>query len=555
MKKELDNIYTWEIPASWAYAKLEDLGKGENAIVDGPFGSNLKVSDYIDDPVNGVPVLTTKNLEGQYSEGTVRYISQEKYNELRRSSVNPGDILVAKIGSVGKTGIYPQGFKTAIIPANLLKFTSTDKIAFNYLYLYLNYFEFQKFINKISTATAQPAFNLTKFRKLPIPIPPTNEQKRIVAKIEELFSELDKGIESLKTAREQLKVYRQAVLKYAFEGKLTTEWREQNKDKLETADQLLERIEKEREAYYHMQLREWKASIVTWETDGKEGKKPSQPKLPDKIVLIREEDLQQLPELPQEWMWIKLSNISKNIQIGPFGSLLHQHDYVVGGWPLVNPSHIKNQQIYPDNNLTVTTEKLKELTNYRLQEGDIIMGRRGEMGRCAVVTSKESGWLCGTGSLFVRLLDSYSPWFYCQTLSSQRAREYLSSSSIGTTMQNLNQKILYEMPVPVCSVEEQIEIMREVERQFSVIDGLEETIEEELQKSDALRQSILKKAFSGKLVAQDPNDEPASVLLERIRAEKEAQSGKKKPKQEQGADSILELAAIQTGAVQTCFWP
>ncbi len=102
-------------------------------------------------------------------------------------------------------------------------------------------------------------------------------------------------------------------------------------------------------------------------------------------------------------------------------------------------------------------------------------------------------------------------------------------------MQNLNQRILYEMPVPVCSIGEQIEIIQEIQKQFSVTEQFEQTIDTELQKSEALRQSILKKAFSGQLVPQDPADEPASVLLERIRAEKIGQSLKKKPKEKKRA--------------------
>lgn len=115
-------------------------------------------------------------------------------------------------------------------------------------------------------------------KKCHFPLPPVNEQKRIVAKIEELFSELDSGIAALKTAREKLKLYRQAVLKHAFEGKLTAQWREENKDKLETPEQLLARIQKEREARYQQQLEEWKAAVKVWEENGKEGKKPGKPK-------------------------------------------------------------------------------------------------------------------------------------------------------------------------------------------------------------------------------------------------------------------------------------
>lgn len=122
-----------------------------------------------------------------------------------------------------------------------------------------------------------------------IPLPPFNEQHRIVAKLEELFSELDKGVESLKTAQAQLKVYRQALLKHAFEGKLTEAWRAENQDKLETADALLKRIQQERAARYQQQL-------ADWQVNG--GNKPKAPK---SLPPLTKEELAELPELPAGW--------------------------------------------------------------------------------------------------------------------------------------------------------------------------------------------------------------------------------------------------------------
>ena len=206
------------LPIGWDLKTLNDIAVDENGIVDGPFGSNLKVSDYVDDAENGVPVLTTKNLSGNYSKDTVRYVTQEKYDTLKRSTVYPGDILVAKIGSIGKCGIYPVTQKKALIPANLLKITLRANYDRKFVFYYIQSSSFQKLIKSISTATAQPAFNVTKFRKLPIPVPPLEEQRRIVARIEELFSELDAAVATLERTKEQLAVYRQAVLKEAFAG-------------------------------------------------------------------------------------------------------------------------------------------------------------------------------------------------------------------------------------------------------------------------------------------------------------------------------------------------
>ena len=358
-------------------------------------------------------------------------------------------------------------------------------------------------------------------KKSKIPLAPHNEQRRIVAKIEQLFSEIDKGIESLKTVRAKLDVYRQAVLKHAFEGKLTARWREENIGKLETPEQLLARIKQEREARYEQQLTEWKAAVETWDVEGRSGKKPSKPKKLVHSHPLAAEDVLALPKLSDYWSWFLLSSIASNIQIGPFGSLLHKADYIVGGTPLVNPSHIRFQRIEPDQTLTVSADKLHQLGKYVMHENDIVIGRRGEMGRCAVVTAGEAGWLCGTGSLFVRLLSSMNPHFYSWVLGSQRVKHFLAASSIGTTMQNLNESILHSVPVPVCSRQEQDEVFREVKRQYSTLDHIEAALDSEITKSAALRQSILKQAFSGQLVAQDPNDEPASVLLDRISGERE----------------------------------
>lgn len=172
-----------------------------------------------------------------------------------------------------------------------------------------------------------------------IPVPTIAEQKRIVARIEELFSQLDSGVETLKTVKRQLEVYRQAVLKEAFDISSCT-----NK--------------------------------------------------------------------------VKISTIVNDIRIGPFGTMLHKSDYVVGGTPVINPQNIKNGCIVPSPAISVSAAKLQELSSYLMKENDIVMGRRGEMGRVAAVTSKENGWVCGTGSIMFRLKPEFDAVFYSQILSS-----------------------------------------------------------------------------------------------------------------------------------------
>lgn len=143
----------------------------------------------------------------------------------------------------------------------------------------------------------------------------------------------------------------------------------------------------------------------------------------------------------KRWPVKKLSEVSF-VKIGPFGSLLHREDYIANGIPLVNPTHIVNKKICPDFNFTISDKKREELRQYLLKEGDIILARRGEIGRCGLITQKEDGYLCGTGSLFVRPQKDLNPIYLVYLISSQSMRKNLENSSVGVTMKNLNAGIV-----------------------------------------------------------------------------------------------------------------
>ena len=254
--------------------------------------------------------------------------------------------------------------------------------------------------------------------KKELDVPDIDEQKRVVAKIEELFSELDNGVETLKKTKQQLAVYRQAVLKEAF-------------------------------------------------------------------------------DIPTDT--VEISSIVEDIRIGPFGTALHKEDYINGGIPVINPQHIKQNSIFPSAKTTVSATKANELASYRLKANDIVMGRRGEMGRTAAITEKEEGWICGTGSIRFRLKSEYDAEFYAQILSSLSVVHYLEENATGTTMKNLNEEIVKHIPVPKITRQQQIDINRTLEATLSVCDSIEKTVDTTLQQAEAMRQSILKKAFEGEL--------------------------------------------------------
>jgi type I restriction enzyme S subunit len=318
-----------------------------------------------------------------------------------------------------------------------------------------------------------------------------------------------------------LKRYRASVLKAAVEGRLVpTEAelaRAEGRD-YEPASALLERILAERRRRWEeAELAKMKAK----------GKPPKDDKWKAKYKEPAEPDSSNLPDLPEGWCWASCAQILLRLQTGPFGSSLHKSDYVTGGTPIINPQHLQGYGIRPSERVAVAPDTVARLSAFRLEAGDIVLGRRGEMGRCALVEIREDGWLLGTGSLALKPVEAVDGRFFAWVLRSPRTVRTLEGESVGTTMTNLNQEILYGLPVPLPPTVEQVRIVQEIERHFSVIESLERSGVTQQAKCGRVRQAILKWAFEGKLVDQDVADEPATVLLKRIKAEREAAAGKK----------------------------
>ena len=196
----------------------------------------------------------------------------------------------------------------------------------------------------------------------------------------------------------------------------------------------------------------------------------------------------------KKWSKLELKNYAK-VRIGPFGSLLHREDYVQNGVPLVNPSHIVEGKISIDPELTISKSKMKELSAYVMHEGDVVLGRRGEIGRCAVVTKKEDGYLCGTGSIFIRPTAELNPIFLYNIISSTSMRKVLENSAKGITMKNLNSGIIENLKIPVPSIELQTQFAQIVEK----TEALKTQYQQSLQELENLYGSLSQKALRGEL--------------------------------------------------------
>lgn len=199
---------------------------------------------------------------------------------------------------------------------------------------------------------------------------------------------------------------------------------------------------------------------------------------------------------PMGWKRNLIQETDSLVQIGPFGSLLHKHDYISAGIPLINPKHISNGKIIADTNETVTPEKAKQLKSYELKVGDVVMGRRGEMGRCAVVESKNATMLCGTGSLFIRPnRDIITPLYLSKLLSSQSMKSHIEKIAWGITMPNLNRTKVESLAVPTPPLS--------IQRRFTaIVESIEKQkarLQAHLSELDTLFASLQQRAFNGEL--------------------------------------------------------
>lgn len=216
---------------------------------------------------------------------------------------------------------------------------------------------------------------------------------------------------------------------------------------------------------------------------------------------------------------VPLENLVDLIKIGPFGSSLHESDYIENGIPLVNPKHIVQQHIVPQSKISISDEKAEELSSYKLKENDIVLGRRGEMGRCAPISNREENWICGTGSMIIRLKKEYDAKLYSLILGSQATVTYLENSAVGSTLKNLNEKIVRKIPVPQFSSEEQHEIVRLIDDLLARERSAQQATEQALASIDLMKKSILARAFRGELGTNKASEESALELLRQVLAE------------------------------------
>lgn len=497
----------YEMPKGWVWARLEDISL---VITKGSTPTTYGYSYQQE----GIKFIKTENFDASGKIKNINdYISEEANKYLSRSILQEYDVLFSIAGTIGRVGIINHN----VLPANTNQALAIIRCSWNFInHQYLFYFLKSPFIQDIAlksvVGVGRANVSLTSLGGFLIPLPPLPEQHRIVAKIEELFTELDAGVELLKKLKAKLKRYRQAVLKAAVEGNLTKEWREAKQGELEPASMLLERILKQRrEKWEAEQLEKMKA----------QGKTPKDDSWKLKYKEPLAPDTSDLPELPDEWCWVTLISLCTAI-----GDVDHKMPKAQEqGIPYISTrDFLPNGNINFEDAKKISTEDFEKLCRKIYPNwGDILLSRYGTVGEVRLINNN------------LKFQASYSiaiikPVFYevnkfiAMCLQSDTVQNQIKKYIRGVAQPDLGLAHIKELILPFPSSLEQDEIISEMNRHISVIEQLEKTIDSNLKRAEKLRQSILKQAFEGKLVPQDPKDEPAEKLLERIKEEKAKQT-------------------------------
>lgn len=512
------------LPEGWGHATLSQLIPEDGVFIDGDW-----VESKDQDPNGDVRLIQLADIgDEKFIDKSSRFLTPNKAKELNCTFLQKDDVLLARMPDpLGRACLFPfeskQSFVT-VVDVCVVRLNA-ETVSPKFLMYLINSPESRNNIEKYKTGSTRKRISRGNLAKIHFPIPPFSEQKRIVATIEELFSELDKGIESLKTVREQLKVYRQAVLKHAFEGKLTADWREENIGNLESGNNLRKKI-------LHKRRKEWERSEL--ENYKRKGKLPTNDKWKLRYKEPASLEINGLPRLPEEWQWVSLDEIvsgkARSMQSGPFGSNLKHSEFQQKGILVIGIDNVGDGLFLRGDQNRISEKKFKELEKYQARPGDLLITVMASLGRtCVLPKDLETAIITKHVYRITMEKEFLLPEFYNLLLQSETvSRKRMFENSLGQTRPGLNSSILKGLPLPLCDTKEQKEIVSRLQPILTQITATEVGIEAELQRSVSLRQSILKKAFLGKLVAQDLKDEPASVLLERIKAGKNENQKRKK---------------------------
>ena len=440
--RSLADEISFDIPDSWEWVRL-------GTVIELQSGQDMTPDKY-NDRGKGIPYITgASNIEN----GNVLI---NRWTEYGRAFAYCGDILLTCKGTVGTMAVLQE--PQVHIARQIMAIRPISELYVPYIQLVLD-----TLVENLKAAAKSmiPGIAREDVLQSLFPVPPVSEQMRIVQKVSvlspclEQYSAADTKLLSLNAAFPE--ALKKSILQEAVQGKLVPQ-----DPSDEPAEALLERIRAEKQQL----IKEGKIKKDTHESVIFRRDNSHYEKCGSEVTCIDEE----IPfDIPNNWTWCRLRALFLQASTGPFGSMLHKEDYVEIGIPLINPANMLDGNIVVEKIKHVSAQTAQRLNSYRLHAGDVIIGRRGEMGRSAVIRQHQNEWLCGTGCFYVTPCNAISPEYMVFLLASPYVRRALTDKSVGTTMNNLNHSILGDVLIPLPPIKEQAKIMKKYEEAVALL--------------------------------------------------------------------------------------
>ena len=480
-----------ELPQGWAVARIGEICEASQ------YGFTAKAQSSGD-----VHFLRTTDItSGDVDWATVPYCNIQKTDK-EKYLLKDGDVVISRAGSVGYSYLL-RNPKPSVFASYLIRFRPL--ISAEYFSYFLKTPAYWEAISEQSLGIAVQNVNATKLAEIEIPIAPASEQARIVEKLEELLSDLDAGVAELKAAQRKLAQYRQSLLKAAVDGTLTADWRAAHGAPQETGAELLQRILTERRARWEQK------QLAKYAKQGKTPPKGWQAKYPEPVA----PDLTDLPPLPQGWTWASVEQLAELTSghtpkdAGQFA----QDDGVVHWFKVGDMNTPGNEDVLTAASARFTKEAASELGLKLAPAGTIVFPKRG--GAIATNKKRRLGVLAAYDLNMMGLVPAPSA---AEWLWSWFKGVDLAKLSDGSNIPQINNPDIAPLHLPIPPAVELEVLIGRLEKSLESTAQQEEAVAKALKQAAAQRKNVLKSAFTGRLVPQDPNDEPASALLARIRA-------------------------------------
>jgi len=467
-----------ELPIGWTWTTL---GEVCDRITDGTH----KTPKYVD---QGVPFISTSNIvphkRGFDFSNYRKFISVDEHNQLtKRCKPTKGDVLISKCGTIGRAKVVDVDYEFSIFVGLALLKLRNDVVSGKYLEYLLMYEKNRNELEKMAPGSTRRTLTINAISRFRIPLPPLNEQRRIVAKIEALLAESKTAREALEKVPVLLRRFRQSVLAKAFRGELT-----QRDPNDEPAQKLLERIRQER----------------------KKGKKTS-------FTENQKEPSAELPRLPETWIWTTIGKLETFIGSGitPRGG---KKVYLNEGIPFIRSQNVHPDGIHLENIAYITPEMHAQMKRTQVRPNDVLLNITGaSIGRSTYIPEGFGEANVNQHVCIIRTGWWIVPAYLSHFLNSTYGQNQILATESGVTREGLNYTQVRNLWVPLAPVAEQKRVVAKIEEAFSSVRQIEDEVKKARDRAERMDQAILAKAFRGELVPQDPNDEPASIVLERVR--------------------------------------